>query len=54
MEILISLFVIITLSLGLLSEQTLIKRRLNNMRHQWQLHLEQDNQIERQYFHSTL
>ena len=52
MEILISLFVIITLSLGLLSEQILIKRRQNVMPHQWQDCLDRDNYIERQYFQS--
>lgn len=52
MEILISLFVIITLSLGLLSEQTLIKRRQNAMQHQWADCLAQDNHRERLYFQS--
>lgn len=50
MEILIALFVIITLSLGLLSEQILIKRRQNVMQQQWRDCIDKDNHIERQYF----
>ena len=49
-EILISLYLIVTLSLGLFSEQTLIKRRLNTMQNEWQNWLNKSNAIERHYF----
>ena len=52
MEILISLFVIMTISLGLLSEQILVKRRLNTMQQQWLDCLDKGNRSERHYFQS--
>ena len=51
-EILISLFLIVTISLGLLNEQLLVKRRLHLIQQQFQTWLDKNNRIERQYFQS--
>ena len=53
MEILISLCVLMTISLSLLNEQIVIKRRLHATQHQGLADLAQDNQAERQYFQSS-
>ena len=46
LEILLSLWIVTTVSLGLLSQQILIKQRLNTVTVQWNLSQEQDNEFE--------
>ena len=46
LEILLSLLIVTTISLGLLSQQILIKQRINAVRVQWSLSQEQENQFE--------